>query len=236
MASIHRAICAAFRYYWRLFRTAFRHSFAAGDNSATIFAAIATGVFKAIGYQDFERTLGDLTWDVLVGVSIAFFIARLIAAPYWMFKEDEAKRRAEQAKGEERLAELEMKRSAAEAERDRADNSLRALSDLRETRARQRACLAELMDRGNALQNQFPLDSGQANEWMRQYGEWSEQIKSKVEQAFSSPHATKLLALRIDLDPKRTFAGGGKHQEAHARVRAIMDELHRMFPMTSTTE
>jgi hypothetical protein len=172
----------------------------------------------------YGRAVSIFLWQIPLIIVVLAFLRQIITAPYAMHQEDEAKREDERANEgglREKLA----------SDRDEREAKLKAVMDLRETRSKQQACLAELMEAGDALRCQIHGDPIQAAEWMRQYGDWADQVRLKVGQEFSAPLATKLFTLKTVLDAKRNFGGHGPHQNAHARVCAVMDELHKMFPM-----
>ena len=101
-------------------------------------------------------------------------------------------------------------------------------------RAEQEPCLTQLMTEGDSLKNQWVEGLEQRIEWMRRYGEWNMRVRSEVERAFSAAHADRLFALRIEVD-RNSYFFDGVHQESHARVCAIVGELHVLLRRLSAT-
>lgn len=77
------------KYFWRWPTTAFRHAFGMPDAIAGFLGMVLPPVLHFVPAN--ERTaVGDLGWQVPLGLLAGIAIIRLLLAPYWMQKEDMA--------------------------------------------------------------------------------------------------------------------------------------------------
>jgi hypothetical protein len=209
------------RYYWRLFGTAFHHSYGRADAISGAIGVLGPLSLRLLGSRDPDGIVGSLAWQIAFGFFASFLVVRLIAAPYWMHQEDEAKRKAERAEAERKRAELEAELEAEQTRR-------KTLSDQRSRREGQRSCLAELLREGDRLKAQGIVDLDQMKEWMRSYQGWIGRIESEVGGRFSPADATRLLMLDAPVDRTKSWFTGD-HQKADARISAILGGLHKML-------
>ncbi len=76
-------------FYWRWFRVAVLHALGPIDLWSSVFgAALGTIVHLVPEWGD---TVSSYLWLVPTGVAVAVVSARLIAAPYWIAREDQTK-------------------------------------------------------------------------------------------------------------------------------------------------
>jgi hypothetical protein len=242
MEPIHRAELSVSSYYRRWFWIAFRWSHLVGAGLSGLISQYGPPIARALKLRDAEAAVSVYAWQVPLLVVVLAFLYRIFATPYWMHQEDEDKRDAERAEEQRKLAESKQLHAAIASERDRANSSLETALDDKESvlaaqrkRAEQEACLAELMLVGDRLRNWWPTGADQGKAWNKECEEWFGLVRSDIEQAFSVSHAKKLFALKTKLDPNGRFVDG-KHQESHARVCAVMDELHDLFPIALTAK
>lgn len=77
-------------YYRRWIETTFSHSFSRAQGFATFVGLwIVPGVKLILG-RDITMS-AELAWNLMAGVAVTLVAMRLVFAPYWMHKEDEAK-------------------------------------------------------------------------------------------------------------------------------------------------
>lgn len=179
-------------------------------------------ITMAVGLQAHEKILNALAWQIPLGLMGVIFVFRLAPAPYWMFKDDEAKRDIEQAEKKKRHGELMAQLS-----------EMKALLAERFNREEKKSCLAWLLRDGKQLKDRRVQDTEQLKGWTPDFQEWIGRVESEVREKFSDADSLRLSTLDYDIVPVPGVASGD-HQRAVCRITDVLKELQTMFHDLST--
>jgi hypothetical protein len=217
MISIRRAIWASRFYYWRWLRVAFGPSYHYADIAGFFVPAIllwiGVAIAKAIGFKISEETVSNLSWQIPIGLMVAIFIVRLVPAPYWMHKEDEAKRE------KERIEEKQW-RDGLDAKMDEMKSLLMEKHD----RAEKKSCLAVLLRDGKNLKDRTVQDADQLKVWTSDYREWNSRLETEIGDKFSASESLRVSNVDYDV-VKVPGVIDGNHQRAICRMAAILQDM-----------
>ena len=93
------------QFYWRWTKTALSHPWSVADTCATIFGLILP---PSISFRPhLEQTLTPLAWKIPLSALALLGAARLILAPYWIYRERHEDAEAETEDLKRRLSEIE---------------------------------------------------------------------------------------------------------------------------------
>src|SRR5690349_11817683 len=76
------------KFYASWLAIGFRHSFGKSDAIAGFLGVALPAIAHWGGTQE-GAMMGDLAWEIPLGVFTALFVVRLLLAPYWMHQERE---------------------------------------------------------------------------------------------------------------------------------------------------
>lgn len=78
------------RAYYRLWAwTAFRRSLSVADAFAGVLGLVLPPIPKLLQLpDDWGRSIAELAWQLPIGVLVAFFVVRLLLAPYWIHQQE----------------------------------------------------------------------------------------------------------------------------------------------------
>jgi hypothetical protein len=184
------------RYYRRLFKVAFSHSFGLADAISGGIGFLGPPIVRAIGHRGWEDAVSILAWQIPACVFGFLFLARLILAPYWIYQEDKAEAEATAKQLEEaKVAANKVNRKEAII-----------------------ACLARYLAIAQDLRSQLPTTQEEAVNWNAKVHEWYRDSQIEIQEVGGSS-----LVARFTATTPRAGFFSGVHSDSQHTMNILND-------------